>query len=100
MALVMAVQAVVTAVKKTRRNFKIYFFFDLAQHIMVADMHILKPITVLESLKITFSFVKYSSYIKKCRRKDSFFFVRIEVFFIKLVRFDFIALNGGDRIDK
>jgi len=63
-------------------------------------MYILKPIMVLESLEITFHFVKYSSYLKKCRRKDSLLFVRIEFFKRKLISVDFIVLNGGDRIDK
>ena len=48
---------------------------------MVVDMYNLRPITVLGSLKITFHFVKYSSYIKKCRRKDSYFFLRIDFFY-------------------
>jgi hypothetical protein len=66
---------------------------------MVVDMYNLKPITVLESLKITFHFVKYSSYIKKCRRKDSISLYESS-FFINLVRFDFITLNwGGGEIE-
>ena len=47
---------------------------------MLVDIYNLEPIILLESLKITFRFVKYSSCLKWRRRKEVISFVRREVF--------------------